>query len=305
MPIQPAPSPEPAGLLAAADALFRRSEYDAAATVYEQAAQQAATAGDRETQTEALAQVARCFATRGRKDEGRPWLAQAAALADPAAPRGWSRYIGVRGRFEWQDGDLAAARATFETMYDYCRRHGLADRAIDAAHMVALVAESPADQIAWGRKGIAEAEAAGITTWLGPLWNNLGATFEQIKDYAGALDAYQHARMYHHQHGTDRQQRIADWAVGHAHRLVGDSDEAARWLAPLLLHFESAADTEFTGLTHRELGELDLARGDRVAAREHFTGALSLLKEVGMPDWDATGYAEIEGRLRELTAAEA
>lgn len=287
-------------LLTDTDALFRDSKYAEAEPLYRRAADLAAVGGDRTTQTEALAQVARCFAIQGRQDEGRPWLAQAAALADPADPIGWSRFLGVRGRFEWHDGDLATARATFEAMYNYCRAHGLPARAIDAAHMVAIVAVSPDDQIAWGRKGVAEAEAGGITHWLGPLWNNLGATYEHLKDYANALDAYHQASVFHHEHGTDRQQRIAEWAVGHAHRLVGDTDVAARWLEPVLLEFEAAGDTEFTGLTHRELGELALARGDRAAAREHFTRALSLLKDAGMPDWDAAGYAELEARLQQL-----
>lgn len=39
----------------------------------------------------------------------------------------------------------------------------------------------------------------------------------------------------------------------------------------------------------------------RAAAPEHFTRAVSLLKAAGMPDWDATDFAELEALLQQLT----
>ena len=290
-------------LLAHADDLFRKSDYDEAEVAYREAAEAAEAADDATVLVEALAQVARCFSIRGLADEGRPWLARAAQRADPSDPRGWSRFLGVRGRFEWQDGDNPTARATFETMYAFCVEHGLHDRAIDAAHMVAIVAESPEDQIAWAKKGIREAEAGNIPRWLGPLWNNLAATYEESGDLDNALAAYDRAREYHHRYGTERNKLVADWAVGHAHRLLGHFEEAERWLKPVLAWCDRLDEREFLGRTLQELGEIALAQDDAAQGTALLSRALELFEALDMSSWDPTDFEALRQRVRDLSAA--
>ena len=130
-------------LLAEADSLFQERDISTALTKYLRTAEVAHLDFNRSVETEALAQVARCYLTQDNKEEGRKWLEDAASRASDDDPMGWSRYLGVKGRYEWKDGDLKKARATFDTMYVYCNTNALWARAVDAANMIAIVAESP------------------------------------------------------------------------------------------------------------------------------------------------------------------
>ena len=249
-------------LLNQGDTLFRDRQYSEALETYSQAVDQARKEFNRSVETEALAQVARMHLVRGEKDAGRPFLAEAAARADDSDPMGWSRYLGVRGRFEWQDNELAAARATFDTMYTYCSVNALHGRAVDAAHMIAIVAETPEEQIEWGRKGIEAAEAAEGEQWLGPLWNNLGATYWDNKQFDSALACYERAREYHWRHSNELAKLFADYHIGMTLRHLGRHDEARQWLRPVLAWAERLGNHGAIGQACEDLGEVYLAEGN-------------------------------------------
>jgi len=283
-------------LLARADSVFGNREYVAAREIYLQAKSEAEQAGHNSDLTEALAMIARTYLITGETEIGRNWIDRTEQVADSTQPRGWSRYLGVRGRFLWQDDRLDSATAMFENMYDYCSAHKLHERAIDAAHMVAITG-SLEEQVEWGRKGIAEAEAGDVTGWLGPLWNNLGATYEHMEKYDSSLAAYLKAREYHHQYGTEIGKVIADWAVGHAYVNLEQYDEAEKWLEPALARFEALEDNEFIGLTCMELGEVAYARSHFEEALAYFERAEKLLSEAGMADWDEAGYNRLVERI--------
>jgi tetratricopeptide (TPR) repeat protein len=293
------PDESAASLLAQADSLFRSNSYNEARTTYLQAMEKAKSQNDLSALTETYAMIARTYLTTDNREEGRPWIEKAAEIASADKPLGWSRYLGVKGRFEWKDSELELATATFKQMYDYCHEHKLYERAVDAAHMIALTGTAD-QQIEWGLKGIKEAEAGNITGWLGPLWNNLAATYEDQHRYQDALEAYRKAREYHWRYGNEKNKLIADWAIGHTERLLGNLDTAAQWLRPVLAWCERIDEIEFTGLTQRELGEIELARGNNQTALYYFQNAATKLKEAGMPDWDSSGYGELLQKIERL-----
>lgn len=286
-------------LLSEADNLFKSREYDKSRDVYLKAMERAQEDKQNSELTESYSQIARSYLITGKKDEGRAWISKAAEIATPDEPMGWSRYLGVRGRFEWQDDNLDEATATFKEMYEYCSSQKLHDRAIDAAHMVAITG-TPEQQIEWGKKGIKEAEDGNVTGWLGPLWNNLGATYEDLKRYDEALEAYIKAREYHWLYGSEINKMIADWAVGHAHRLAGNYDEAAKWLRPVLAWCERIENNEFIGWSHKELGEIDIINKNFKPALEHLIIAEDKLKAEQMPEWDPDGYKKLVDQITEL-----
>ena len=297
---------EPAALLDEGDRLFRSRKPDAALELYRRAAAEAEAAGDRSVQVEALAQSARMHSMAGRLEDGREPLARAAELARPEEPLGWTRYLGVRGIFERESGDKAAALATFEQMHAFAVRTGLHDRAIDAAHHAAIVA--PAEQqVEWAQRGIRAAEAAGSEGWLAVLWNNLGATYDwDLKDYPKAAECYEKARYFHHL-GSDPQRKLAaDWALGRALMRAGDLARAEELLpdahekaAARLAEEREHSRLEWAGNTAWALGELRWRQGGAARAGE----ALPLLEEAekqlveaGIESWWAEGLKE----LREL-----
>jgi tetratricopeptide (TPR) repeat protein len=284
--------------LAEADSAFSEDRYLASRKSYERALTEAKTLNDNSGGTEALAMIARTYLIMNEPDSAFTWLQQAGKIADDHEPRGWSRYQAVRGRYLWQKNQLDEATQLFKDLYDYCVKNDLADRAVDAAHMVAITG-SQQEQVEWGKKGIAQAEAGHIDRWLGPLWNNLGATYEDMKQYDSALTAYQKAREYHYRYGTERNKVIADYAVGHILVKLGRFDEAGKWLKPVLTQCEKAQDHEFVGLTCRDLGDVGYASGNYDEALELYVRAKALLEEVNMDKWDSKGFQDLLDRIEE------
>ena len=288
-------------LLHRADETFQASDYEAALALYEQVAEQARKEFNPSVETEALAQMARMNLLLGRKDEGRERLAEAKEKAVDDDPMGWSRYLGVKGRFEWKDGDLAGARRTFERMYEFCTTNALHGRAIDAAHMVAIVAESPEDQIAWGRRGIEAAEKTENEQWLGPLWNNLAGTYYHQQQYDSALTCYENAREYHWRFSGEMGKLFADYHVGMTHRKLGHLDEAARWLRPVLAWAERLENHGAIGQACEDLGEIEIARGNKSRGLEMLKRARREYKAEGYDtNWPEV-WDYINKRIDELT----
>jgi tetratricopeptide (TPR) repeat protein len=250
-------------LLAVADAEFKDSRYQEARDRYQTAIESAHNEFNRSVETEATAQVARMYLITGEKEMGREWLIKAEGLAVDSDPMGWSRFLGVRGRFEWKDGDSKAARKTFEDMYDYCSGNLIWSRAVDAAHMIAIVSDDPAEQIEWGKRGIEAAEKTDNESWLGPLWNNMAGTYYDLKEFDSALTCYLKAREYHWRFSGETGKLFADYHVGMTYRLLGEFDEAASWLRPVLAWAERLGNHSAAGQAAEDLGEVSLAKGQR------------------------------------------
>lgn len=287
-------------LLAQADSLFQEQNYAVALTRYLRTAEVARLDFNRPVETEALAQVARCNLALSNKEEGRKWLEDAARRGSDSDPMGWSRYLSVKGRFEWKDGDLKKARATFDEMYVYCNTNALWGRAVDAANMIAIVAESPEEQIEWSLRGIDAAESGGVESWLGPLWNNLGATYYDTKKFDLALEAFLKARNYHWQYSNESAKLHADYHVGMAYRAVGQLDKAAEWLRPVLAWAERLGDHSVIGQACEELGEIDLARGKKNDGLTLLRRARDEYKQSGFDQSAPQIWENINKRLKEL-----
>jgi len=285
-------------ILARADSTFRSSQYAASRDIYLEALTSAEKDGNISDQVEALSMIARTYLILDDYATGFEWIQKAEKLADDSQPLGWSRYLGVRGRFYWQDGKLEQATRMFKDMYNYCSERELFDRAIDAAHMVAITGTFD-EKIEWSHKGIKEAEAGNVTGWLGPLWNNLGANYEDNGDYQEALEAYTRARHYHWLYGNELNKMVADWAIGHINVLLHNYDEGVTWLRPVLAWCERIDNGEFIGLSCRDLGEVQFAKGEYKDAMDYFTRAETLLKEAGMDKWDADGFKKLTDRIKE------
>lgn len=285
-------------ILKQADEIFKSRKYEESRDYYLKALDEAEKSNNLSDQAEALSMIARTYLILDDIDSGYPWLEKAKKAADFEDSLGWSRFMGVHGRFLWQEEKRDQATIIFENMYKYCSERKLHDRAIDAAHMNAITGDLET-QVTWAHKAIREAETGQLESWLGPLWNNLGATFEDMERYYESLEAYLNARKYHYKFGTDLNKAIADWAVGHAYINIGDISNAAKWIDPLLAKFEQLGEDEFVGFTYREMGEIELARKNFTQANEYFKLAEMKLKEAKMPEWDPEGYQKIQNRIDE------
>ena len=289
-------------LLKEADAAFKARENQTALEKYGETLTAAREEFNVSVEVEALSQLARVNLVLGNKDEGRLHLGEAAAKAAESDPYGWSRYLGVKGRFEWQDNDLPAARATFEQMYNYCTVNSLWGRAVDAAHMIAIVAETPQEQIEWGHRGIEAAEANDQESWLGPLWNNLACAYYDLKQYDLALESYLKARDYHWRHSQEIAKLFADYHVGMTYRALSKYDEAGQWLRPVLAWAERIENHSAIGQACEELGEIEVARGQKEEGVKLLKRARDEYKKAGFDESLVEIWDNINNRLKTLDA---
>lgn len=283
-----------------ADQLFQERNYETALEHYREAAKSAGREFNYSVEVEALSQVARMNLLLGDKNEGKKVLAQVAGKARESDPYGWSRFLGVRGRFEWQDNDLKVSFATFDQMYDYCGVNSLWGRAVDAAHMMAIVAENPEQQIKWGRKGLEIAEANDVESWLGPLWNNLAGTYYDMKNFDSTLQCYIKAREYHWRHSGEVAKLFADYHVGMAYRLTGGYEKAGQWLRPVLAWAERLQNHSAIGQACEDLGEVALATGKTDDGKKLFQRAKSEYDKAGFEKSWPEIYNNVNKQLAEL-----
>jgi len=286
--------------LADADALFQSRSYDEALEKYRSALELAEIDFNRPVETEALAQIARLHLMDGKTDEGRIWLDKAAERASDSDPMGWSRFLGVRGRFEWKEDDLTKARATFGEMYEYCNTNGLWARSVDAAHMIAIVADNPEEQIKWGRRGIEAAESGAVENWLGPLWNNLAITYYEDKQLDSALDCFLKAREYHWRHSGEEAKLFADYHVGMIYRALGKLEESGQWLRPVLAWAERLENHSAIGQACEDLGEIEIVKGNKPAGLDLLKRARKAYAEAGFDTSWPDLWEKINARIEEL-----
>lgn len=304
-------------LIKRGDDLFNKQEKTEALEVYKTAADTALAENNNSDLTEAYAQIARCYLSMDNKEEGRPWLEKAEKIARDTEPYGWTRYLGVKGRFLWRDAtdekrevspEVGEAAKIFTQLYDYALKRQLHDRAIDAANMMSIVGDMET-RIEWSLKGIKAAEEGELKSWLAPLWNNLGWTYDDMGMYDKSLDALLKARRYHYIKGDLKSMLIADWSVAHAYRMTGQIDSALAWAQRATIWAKDMYDddpspetAEWQGLCYKEMAEAALAKGNEKRALAGFRSAKMYLDKANMIEWDEKGYNELLGKIAKLEA---
>ena len=231
---------------------------------------------------------------------------EAVAVLD-SIPDGLGREVHVRvllerGRVLNTSGAPEAARPQFDQAFELASAAGLEHLAVDALHMVAIVAPS-GEQTALNEQALAMASAATdprAREWRASLLNNLGWTRFDGGDYAAALALFEDAVTERERLGKARELQIARWCVGRTLRALGRTEEA------LELQLSLADKTSRTWVSDsfvkEEIGECLVELGYADEARAHFAVAANLLEAAGageQPD------PERLARLRAAAAAAA
>jgi tetratricopeptide (TPR) repeat protein len=244
---------------------------------------QAIASGDVSYQAQLLTQLARTYSLRRTYDEAHHLLDQADTLIVANTGKGVDmtlariRSLLERGRtLNWQD-EKVQARALFEEAYDLARASGQERLAIDAAHMVAIVADVDG-QIEWALKGLEAARAASdpkARGWEGPLLNNLAWTYHDSGRLDEALATFKQSWDWRREHGPPKAEYIAKWAVARCLRSLERVEEALRMQREMLEH--NVTSNSDDGYVYEELGECLLALGRADEARPNFARAYELL----------------------------
>ena len=248
-------------------------------------------------------QIARTLGLQGRFDEGHavldaiePLLSSGEQSQNP--PReAHVRYLLERGRLFNSGGSPARAHHYFFEAWVIGQAADLDGRAVDAAHMLAIV-EPPEDAMRWNQLAMNLAESSedeSAKRWLGALYNNIGWTLHDLERYDEALVTLQKGLEWRIERGTPGPIRIAKYSVGRALRSLERYDEAMEIQSAVAA--ELAAEGKTDGYVEEELGELLLIAGDSDAASDHFANAWT---ELSADSWMVANEGPRLERLREL-----
>jgi tetratricopeptide (TPR) repeat protein len=233
---------------------------------------EAEQSGDKGYCAELITQIARCQGLQRHFDEAHRTLDQAVLMLNENHIRAWIRYLLERGRVFNSAGQPEQARPLFLRAWELGEAAG-PDEAfytIDAAHMLGIVGTQQ-EQLEWNLKAMALAERAGdprANGWLGSLYNNLGWTYHDMKDYGQALDYFRRALQFRQEQGRTEEVRIARWCVGRVLRSMGRVDEALKIQTALRDEYEQYG--EKSGYVYEELAECLLALGRNGESRQYF-----------------------------------
>lgn len=222
---------------------------------------------------ELLTQIARAQGLQGKFDHAHRTLNQVERRLEETPSRPRVRYLLERGRVYNSSGKPKVARRLFEQAFDLAQKLNEDFYAVDALHMLAIVAP-PEQSLALNLKAIELAETSQderAQGWLGSLYNNTGWSYHEMGDYASALKIFQKAEAWRRSKDRAKETRIAAWCVGRTLRSLGRTEEAFSIQLALKEELESVGESD--GHVFEEIGECLLALNRRDESRPYFLRA--------------------------------
>ena len=247
---------------------------------------------------ELLTQIARAQGLQRKFDRAHQTLDQVERRLGTYASRARVRYLLERGRALNSSGNPDAARPLFEQALDMARDLAEDFYAVDALHMLAIVAP-PGSSLDLNLRAIQMAEAstqAKARSWLASLYNNAGWSYHEMGQYESALDMFEKAEAARRAQGRVREIRFAQWCVARTLRSLNRLEEALSRQIVLKEEYEAAGERN-DGYVFEEMGECLLALNRTEESRPYFAKAYELLSQ---DDWLAEKEPERLARLKEL-----
>ena len=246
---------------------------------------------------ELLTQIARSQGLQQKFERAHQTLDQVERRLGNYATRAKIRYYLERGRVFNSAGHPEEARPFFERAFDKAKDLTEDFYAVDALHMLAIVAP-PASSLDLNLLAIQIAESSDqekARGWLGSLYNNTGWSYHELGDYASALDMFQKAEAIRKLKRSVPEIRIAQWCVARTLRSLKRVEEALSKQMALKAEFEAAGEGD--GYVFEEIGECLLALDRAQEAQPYFAKAHELLSQDA---WLAEKEPARLARLKEL-----
>jgi tetratricopeptide (TPR) repeat protein len=228
---------------------------------------------------ELLTQIARTQGLQRKFDEAHQTLDQVEIVLDENSSRAQVRYLLERGRVFNSSGHTNEARLFFEQALDLAKQLGEDFYAVDAIHMLAIIAP-PESSLTLNLQAIQLAESSGqekARNWLGSLYNNTGWSYHDMGDYESALKIFEKAEAFLRSKGIASEIRIAVWCVARTLRSINRVEEALSKQHALKTELESAGETD--GYVFEEIGECLLLLNREEEAHPYFAKAYEVLSQ--------------------------
>jgi tetratricopeptide (TPR) repeat protein len=246
---------------------------------------------------ELLTQIARAQGLQHKFDKAHQTLDQVERRLGDYASRAKVRYQLERGRVFNSSGQPDEARPLFEQALDMAKKLSEDFYAVDALHMLAIVAP-PASSLNLNLLAIQYAESSDqekARSWLGSLYNNTGWSYHDMGDFESALDMFQKAEAIRRSKGGANEIRIAQWCVARTLRSLKRINDALSIQMALKAEFDTAGEGD--GFVLEEISECLLALDRAQEAQPYFAKAYEILAQ---DTWLAEKEPERLARLREL-----
>jgi len=263
------------------DTLWDYDDPRATEVLFRELVPAAERSGNRSYHAELLTQLARTLSLQRKFDDAHRLLDDARQLiAEQPMPIAEIRYLLERGRTFNSSNEKVQAIALFKDAYKKALQSNEEFYAIDAAHMLG-VAEKPQEQLYWNIKAMDLAEKsvdAKARKWLGPLYNNIGWTYHDAKDYERALDLFKKSLAWRTEQEDEKGIFIAKWTIGRTYRTLDRIDEALAVQRELLDQIQREGLVP-SGFVFEELAECLLIKNSRYEAKEYFRKAYEILSK--------------------------
>ncbi len=249
---------------------------------------------------ELLTQIARAEGLQSKFDEADETLKRVLAIGGALSPRARIRYELEKGRMVNSSGNAEKSRVHFERALVMAEESDEEFYAIDAAHMMGIVAP-PGEQLVWNERALAMAGASDnpvARKWIGSLYNNIGYTYLEQGEYELALVNFRKLEEFCAETGNDSFGAIARWFMGKTYRLQGKTEKALALQQELLAAEEKAGKAG--AFTLEEIAECHLALGAGEEARRYFLLTHEALHGDEQYQWVLDSEAERVARIREL-----
>lgn len=246
---------------------------------------------------ELLTQIARTQGLQREFDSAHHTLDQIKSMLRQEMKRACARYMLERGRVYNSSGQKSLALPLFQEAWKVARENNEPELAVDAAHMLAIVAP-PEEALDWNLRALGLAENSQeprARRWLGSLYNNIGWTYHDLEEYPRALEYFEQALSWREEQGQETETRIARWCVARCLRSLERVEEAYQIQQDLLAEYRAL--DEASGYVYEEHGECLLLLKRPEEARPYFHTAYEILSN---EPWLVGAEPERLERLRRL-----
>ncbi len=249
---------------------------------------------DDSQRAEAETQLARAQGLQRRFADAHATLDAVEAVLAQVTDRVRIRYALERGRVFNSAGEPERAQPHFLAAWEQAGAANEDALAVDAAHMLAIVA-SGEDALLWNLRALDLAQSSEqpkARRWQASLFNNIGWGYFDEGRYDAALTMFERALEQRRADGAeDKEVGIATWCVARTLRALGQTEDALALQRSLL---ETQSEE---GYVSEEMGECLLALGRMEEARPHFRRAAEMLaRDLWLPEREP----ERLERLRQL-----
>ena len=231
--------------------------------------------------TQLLTQIARAEGLQRKFQEAHKTLdrVEKALLKAEADDQTRVRYLLERGRVFNSSGKQDEARPMFIQALDLAVGSKDDFNAVDAARMMAIV-ESTEKQLQWNLKALDLAENSGdekTRKWRVSLYNNLGWTYFEQRQFEEALLMFEKALEFREQEADPGKILVAKWCVAKTLRMMDHTEEALEMQRGLFEQYQAAGRKN--GYVYEEIGECLTVMGQEQEAQGWFAAAYEELSK--------------------------